>query len=175
MRRSTFRTNGVLKHTRPDNRNCGDSPPVWPAIGFWVFLLATSWLFALVEIHIEGTDGWAAKLPTWRVQNRWTRLVYGSKPLTGYHLYVQLFVLVMSHAPLLLGAPSWRMEARVLAFFILFWIVEDFLWFVLNPAFGLRRFRKEHIWWHAPSWWWIMPRDYWIFLPIGVVLYAASL
>jgi len=24
--------------------------------------------------------------------------------------------------------------------------VEDFLWFVLNPAYGMRRFRREHIW-----------------------------
>lgn len=148
---------------------------MWPAIGFWLLLLPAAWLFALVEIHVEGDDGWAAKLPTWRIQNRWTRLVLGSKPLTGYHLYVQLFVLVMSHAPLFLGTPSWRLEARAFAFFILFWIVEDFLWFVLHPAYGLGRFRKEHIWWHAPTWWWIMPRDYWVLLPMGLALYVAGL
>ena len=150
---------------------------MWPILSFCVFLLATSWLFALVEIHIEGPHGWATSLPTWRVQNRVTRLFYGGKPLTGYHLYVQLFVLVMSHAPLLIGvhAPTWAGEARVLSFFILFWILEDWLWFVLNPAYGIRKFRKEHVWWHAKDWWWIMPRDYWIFLPIGVGLFVVSL
>lgn len=73
---------------------------MWPIVSFCVFLFLTSWLFALVEIHIEGPHGWATSLPTWRVQNRITRIFYGGKPLTGYHLYVQLFVLLMSHAPL---------------------------------------------------------------------------
>jgi hypothetical protein len=57
---------------------------------------------------------------------------------------------------------------------LLFWVLEDFLWFVLNPAFGLRRFRRDAIWWHAESWWGFMPRDYWIFTPIAVALFAAS-
>lgn len=139
-------------------------------------LLATSLLFALVEIHIEGGHGWAEKLPTWRVENRWTRLLYGKRPLTGYHLYVQLFILVLAHASWFLGiaTPSWRGEARIIAFVILFWVVEDFLWFVLNPAYGLRKFRKEHIHWHAPTWWWIMPRDYWIFVPVALGLLYLS-
>ena len=59
-------------------------------------------------------------------------------------------------------------------FMILFWIVEDFLWFVFNPAYGIRRFRREDIWWHAQSWWWFMPRDYWLTLPMGVLLYVLS-
>jgi hypothetical protein len=137
----------------------------------------TAWLFALAEIQIEGPHGWAARLPTWRIENRWTRLLYGSKPLTGYHLYVQLFVLALVHLPFLLSlaAFSWRAEARIAAFFILFWVLEDFLWFVLNPAYGLRRFRRQDIWWHAPCWWSIMPRDYWVFVPVAAVLYWASL
>src|SRR4051812_4427103 len=107
----------------------------------------------MVEIQIEGGQGWAAHLPTWRIENRWTRLFFRSRPLTGYHFYAHLFVLSMVHAPFGLGlAPfTWRGEARVLAFLILFWIAEDFLWFVLNPSFGLRKFRKQHIWWHAPT------------------------
>ncbi len=144
----------------------------------WFFggLLAASVLFALTEIQIEGPEGWAAHLPTWRVENRWTRLFYSGKALTGYHLYVQLFVLVIVHLPFVLGfaGPSWRGEARILSFMVLFWIFEDFLWFVLNPAFGLRRFRREHIPWHAPTWWGFMPRDYWVFTPVGAGLYVWS-
>ncbi len=133
-------------------------------------------LFALLEIQIEGPTGWAANLPTWRIENRWTRLFYSSKPLTGYHLYTLLFTAVAVHLAFGLGfAPfSWRAEARVLSFFILFWVLEDFLWFLLNPAFGLKRFRRQFIWWHAPTWWWIMPRDYWIFSPVALLLYRFS-
>lgn len=143
---------------------------------FFVNLAVVAALFALVEIHIEGANGWAANLPTWKIQNRWTRLFLGVKPLTGYHLYMQLFVLAAAHFPFAFGlAPlTWPFEARVLSFLIFFWILEDFLWFVFNPAFGLRRFQPQHIWWHAPSWWWIMPRDYWLLAPVGIALYYLS-
>jgi hypothetical protein len=143
---------------------------------FLLSLAGIAGLFALVEIQIEGPKGWATGLPTWRIENRWTRWFYSGKPLTGYHLYVQLFVLAVVHLPFGLGLTqvTWRAEARIMAFFILFWVVEDFLWFVLNPAFSLKRFRPEHIWWHAQTWWWFMPRDYWISTPLAAVLYILS-
>jgi hypothetical protein len=148
-----------------------------PHVWFFAAVLAAASAFALLEIQIEGGAGWAANLPTWKIENRWTRLFFSSRPLTGYHLYVHLWILVMVHLPFLLGlaAPSWRGEARILAFLIFFWLVEDFLWFVLNPAFGIRRFTREHIWWHAPTWWLIAPRDYWVFTPLAAALYWASL
>jgi len=143
---------------------------------FLVTLFITSALFALVEIQIEGTAGWAGSLPTWKIDNRWTRLLMSGRPLTGYHAYLFPFMAIMVHTPFGLGLASWTLpaEARTLSFLILFWTLEDFLWFVFNPQFGLRGFRKEHIWWHAPSWWWIMPRDYWINLPLSLALYAYS-
>lgn len=141
---------------------------------FLAYLFAAAFVFARLEIQIEGPHGWAANLPTWRINNRWTKIFYGSRPLTGYHLWMQIFVLLLVHCPFTLGFVdwSWRPELRVIGFTILFFIVEDFLWFVLNPAYGLRRFRKQHIWWHAPTWWWIMPRDYWVFGLLGVGLYV---
>ena len=143
---------------------------------FFLLLACAATLFALLEVQIEGPHGWAVSLPTWRIENRWTRIFYSGKPLTAYHLYVQLFMLALVHLPFAFGAVplTWHMEARVLSFFMLFWVIEDFLWFLFNPAFGLKRFRSEHIWWHAPTWWWIMPRDYWIFAPLGALLYSLS-
>lgn len=147
-----------------------------PHLLFAGAVLVAAAVFALLEIEIEGRAGWASDLPTWRVENRWTRWFFGSRALTGYHLYVHLFVLVMVHLPFLLQLTpfSWRGEARIAAFLILFWVVEDFLWFVLNPEFGIHKFDPEHAWWHAPSWWWIAPREYWIFTPIALVLYLLS-
>jgi hypothetical protein len=140
---------------------------------FTVAVLLVSILFALVEIQIEGPHGWASRLPTWRIENRWTRWLCGSRPLTGYHLYVWLFVLAVAHLPFLLAlCPwSWPAQLRIAAFLILFWIVEDFLWFALNPAFGLRRFRRRDVWWHARAWWWIMPREYWLGIPAALAIY----
>ena len=143
---------------------------------FGTFLLSAALLFALLEIQIEGPDGWAVHLPTWRVENRWTRLIFGARALTGYHVYFHLFLLVVLHTPYALGiaSPSIAVELRILSFVLLFWVLEDFLWFVLNPAYGLLAFRRDRIWWHAPDWWWIMPRDYWIFLPLGIAFYVLS-
>ncbi len=144
---------------------------------FFGDVLLTSLLFALVEIQIEGPDGWAARLPTWRVDNNWTRWLLGRKPLTGYHLYAAAFIAALLHFPyaLSLVSFSWKTEFRILSFMVLFWIIEDFLWFVCNPHFGLQKFRPQFIWWHAPSWWWVVPRDYVLFTPVGLLLYYLSL
>jgi hypothetical protein len=145
-------------------------------LSFVLSVLAAAALFALLEIQIEGEAGWAAALPTWRLDNRWTRLVMGSRALTGYHLYVHLFILVVLHLPFTLSIAPFTLaaELRILAFLALFWIVEDFLWFVLNPRYGVSGFTRERAWWHAPSWWWIAPREYWIFLPLAIALYLLS-
>jgi hypothetical protein len=88
---------------------------------FALFLLATATAFALLEIQIEGRHGWAGSLPTWRIYNRWTRRLW-KKPLTGYHLYAQVFVFLCAHAPFGVGLARWgpAAELRVLSFVVLF-------------------------------------------------------
>src|SRR3954471_15263898 len=106
---------------------------------FSAVVVVAAFLFAKVEVHIEGPNGWAANLPTWKIQNKLTDLLYGGRPLTGYHLYMLLFVLTFVHVAFAVGLPwSLKAEALVWSFMILFWIVEDFLWFVINPHFGLK-------------------------------------
>jgi hypothetical protein len=145
-------------------------------VAFFLTVVACAALLALFEIQVEGEEGWAAKLPTWRIDNAFTRLLMSGKPLTGYHTWLFLFVLAMVHLPFGIGVAPWSLhgEARVISFTLLLWFVEDFFWFVLNPRWGVKRFRKEEIWWHAPAWWWIMPRDYWTYSVIGAVLYIYS-
>lgn len=142
---------------------------------FFGAVLALAACFALLEIQIEGRDGWAAKLPTWTFENRWWTRVFPGRPLTGYHLYVLLFIALVAHLPFVFGLPWSKLEEfRVLSFVLFFWVAEDFLWFVLNPHFGLRRFRPQFIAWHRASWWWIAPRDYWLALSLATCLYAFS-
>jgi hypothetical protein len=56
---------------------------------------------------------------------------------------------------------------------MIFWIAEDFLWFVLNPAFGLVRFTQIDIPWHKP---WLLgvPTDYLTYMAMGGLLLAWS-
>jgi hypothetical protein len=138
-----------------------------------LFVLALAATFAKVEIEIEGPDGWAAKLPTWRAPDSWvSHALLDGKPLTGYHAWVLLFVLLVFHLPFAFGARwSARAEARTLALMILFWTAEDFLWFVLNPHYGLAGFNPAKAWWHRPAWWGFLPRGYVIGLAAAIALY----
>src|SRR4051812_18134891 len=122
------------------------NPRMIPHLLFALGVTMAALIFALLEVQIEGTAGCAANLPTWRVDNRWTKIFFGQRPLTGYHFYMHLFVLTFLHLPFLngLAAWTWPAEIRIVGFLMLFYIIEDFLWFVINPAFGLGRFRREH-------------------------------
>jgi hypothetical protein len=145
------------------------------ALAFLASLLWLAFCFAKVEIAIEGKDGWAAALPTWRLPpHHWvSRLFFAGRPATGYHVWLQLFMLSAFHLAYLFGEATHRTELEILAFYMLFWVVEDFLWFVLNPAFGLARFNKANVPWH-PTWWLFAPSEYFIFGVLGVVLFAVA-
>jgi hypothetical protein len=139
------------------------------------FVLLSAWVFALWEVQIEGKHGWAENLPTWRIDTPWVRR-FLKRPLTGYHLYAQLFIFIIAHLPFGLNLVPWgfRHELRILAFVLLFWVAEDFLWFICNRAYGIRNFNPQRISWHRDSWWWVAPRDYWLFTPLGIVLYVVG-
>lgn len=138
-------------------------------------VLVLAFFFANVEIQIEGPAGWATSLPTWRIEAHWLlEIFWGGRPMTGYHAWVFPFVALAFHFPLVFAwAWSWRLEARVIACIMLFWLVEDFLWFVLNPAFGLAKFAPAFIPWHK-YWIGVAPVDYWTMSILCVVLYAWS-
>lgn len=135
-------------------------------------VLVAAYLFARVEVEIEGEAGWAANLPTWRIEDHpLLDIFWGGRALTGYHLWMFSFIGVLFHFPLcFMGQWSLPLEARVMASIMVFWIVEDYLWFVINPAFGWRRFCKEHVAWHK-RWAFGAPIDYWIFGLVSVLLF----
>jgi hypothetical protein len=145
-------------------------------VWFTVYLFVTAFVMAKLEVQIEGPAGWADNLPTWRVENRVTRRILGGRAMTGYHVYFQLLIFALLHAPFALGIAALTLatELRVLAVLILFWLLEDWLWFVVNPAYGLRHFKPDRVRWHRESWWWVMPREYWIAAPVGIALYVLS-
>jgi hypothetical protein len=123
-----------------------------------------AWFFAHIEIEIEGGAGWATNLPTWRVEKHWLLdLFWGGRAMTGYHAWMFPFITLFFHFPFCAGLRwSWRAECRAMACIMVFWITEDMLWFVLNPAWGLARFHAGAVPWHKH---WIggLPVDYWAF------------
>lgn len=139
----------------------------------WTVL--TAFFFAHVEIQIEGPAGWASSLPTWRIEDHWLLdLFWGGRPMSGYHAWVFSFMFLVFHLGVFIDLRwSLKIEARIIAALMLFWIIEDFLWFVLNPAFGIRRFSPDTIPWHK-HWFLNMPVDYWTFTGASALLLLLS-
>jgi hypothetical protein len=134
----------------------------------WVLLMAC--FFSEVEIQIEGASGWAAKLPTWRIESHWLLdIFWGGRPMTGYHAWVFSFMALAFFAPLaFMGRCTARDAWQALAGLMLFWMIEDMAWFVFNPAFGWARFVPANVPWHK-HWLLGVPIDYWVAL-VGATL-----
>ena len=145
-------------------------------------LLLFLWSFGLagIEIEIEGGVGWAERLPTWYFKRGLTGRVYGvvmgQRPLTGYHVYAFTIPLLILHLPYVMGV-DWTLagELRTIATYFVLAVVWDYLWFVLNPAYTVRRFRRGNVWWFEVPWIWRFPLDYYlsILLSIGLAGLAA--
>ena len=141
---------------------------------FLVFMLLMAFILAEWEIQIEGKDGWAAKSPGWRVEKGWLMKLSGGRPVTGYHFYMTIFLIALVHLPLFFLAWTWRLECLLLGFYVGMVLLEDILWFVLNPYYGIKKFRKGQIWWYK-SWWGPVPALYWFLLPLaGVLIWLGS-
>jgi hypothetical protein len=132
--------------------------------------------FANVEIQIEGANGWASALPvTFRIEKHWLLdIFWGGRPMTGYHAWVFPFMALAFHFPMAWNL-EWtpRLEARAIACISIFWIIEDALWFILNPAFGWSKLDPAHVPWHI-HWFLGVPTDYVTFTGVALLLYAWS-
>jgi hypothetical protein len=140
-------------------------------IGFFIYVLIASILLALVEIQIEGEFGWAKKLPTWRRQIKIGKLGF---ELTGYHLFFFSLIFFLLHFRFVFQLWTLRDELFTMSAFVFMTILEDFFWFALNPAYGLKKYNKEHVYWFK-SWFLGFPAFYFYVLPIAVGLLLAAL
>ncbi|MBI1773572.1 MAG: hypothetical protein HYR68_14730, partial [Burkholderiales bacterium] len=68
---------------------------------------------------------------------------------------------------------SAKLECRAIASIMTFWVVEDFLWFVINPAYGISRFNPHDVPWHI-HWLLGVPTDYWVGFVGATFLYIYS-
>jgi len=139
----------------------------------YIFLLAL--ILAILEVQIEGAHGWAKNLPTWRANpQKWYAKIYtkimGGKEMTGYHLALFSMIFILFHFPYASGL-NWTIsnEISTIIFFLFFIVVEDYLWFVVNPHFTVKNFKINHLFWHK-KWLLKLPRDYWTAVLLSLIL-----
>jgi len=131
---------------------------------FYLFLVILA--LAALEVQIEGRYGWTKKLPTWRIKSKLFGFFMGGKELTGYLFYMLLLLFMLFHLPFLGGAAwTFASEVEIIFLFLLFSVFWDFLWFLLNPYYGLAHFKPSYVYWHQQ---WILgiPLDY----PRGIII-----
>lgn len=134
-----------------------------------IFAIAVSISFALLEIQIEGENGWADKLPTWRFKNPLHKLANWPY-ITGYHIFLSLFLILILQLPFFFKLVfNLENEILILVVLVVIMILEDFFWFVFNPKWGIKRFFAEEIPWHLKKVL-FLPRNYWVGFAIFVIL-----
>lgn len=141
----------------------------------FLYVALLGFFFAQVEIQIEGGAGWAANLPTWKIEKHWLLdIFWGGRAMTGYHAWVFSFMALIFHLPfVMLRQWTWRLELRAIGSLAVFWIIEDFLWFVMNPAFDMSRFSPADVPWHK-HWFLGVPTDYITLGGVGVLFVLFS-
>ena len=139
----------------------------------YVFILAL--ILAILEVQIEGANGWAKNLPTWRANpDKWYAKIYmkimEGKEMTGYHMSLFSMIFLLFHFPFVSGL-TWNIgnEIGMIIIFLFFIVTEDYLWFVINPHFTVKDFKGNHLFWHK-KWFLLVPRDYWTAILISFLL-----
>ena len=83
--------------------------------------------------------------------------------------------MLILHLPYVMGV-DWTLagELRTIAIYFVVAVVWDYLWFVLNPAYTVRRFRRGNVWWFEVPWLWRFPRDYYLSWLLSIALAGAA-
>lgn len=133
-----------------------------------IYLFVFTIFYSLFEIEIEGKNGWAKCLPTWRITIPYQK-TFNGKAITGYHTFMILIWTMFFHSYFLYNSWSFGKELICVGMMLIYLIVEDFLWFVLNPYYETAKFFQQKVRWHK-RWFLWLPIDYWYFILIGSYL-----
>ncbi len=137
------------------------------AILVGAFLFFWAFLYALLEVQTDGAVGWALAFPTWRKQSPWYSRLMSGKELTGYHAIMFLLPIFLMLGTFIFDrywSGAWRLASlrhagEMLSWYLMLSVDWDFMWFPLNPYFGIKRFCRGEIRWHR-RWIGPIPFDY---------------
>lgn len=155
----------MIREERPESRHKWQSVIV---LSVYLFLLCV--FLAELEIQIEGPAGWASDLPTWRITDPAVTWIFAGRPVTGYHVFLVLSLLTAFHFPLLFVQPTLERESRILWSLVVVAVVWDFLWFALNPDYGMTRYGARHVWWFR-TWFLGVPVAYFVAITLSCVFW----
>jgi hypothetical protein len=107
---------------------------VWVFAGF---IAMSFW-----EAYIEGSNAWAAN------QVGWKKRITKKFTLTGYHFWLNLMLILFISLPLWVSGWDLELFGILISAGALGLMLEDFMWFVVNPRFPLKHFDSRHVHWY---------------------------
>ena len=130
-----------------------------------LFIFSYSTLYSLLEIELEAKEGWCKNLPT--------PVVLGN--FTLYHVLMNIIVIISILKVYVKDITSLEDITQAIFYIAAWFLIEDFMWFVLNPHFTIDKYKKEHIWWHARRpWYFGIPEHNFIGILVMFVCYCLS-
>ena len=109
-----------------------------------IFVFFVSIIYSLIEIEMEGKNGWCTHLPT-------AKNVIST--FTLYHLLMMALIILIFYQLF------HKKDIWIIIFYItMFFFIEDFLWFVLNPYYTIQKYNGKNIQWHS-RWLWGQPLE----------------
>ena len=115
-------------------------------LSFATYTIVYAALYSLLEIEIEGKYGWGRQLPTFTI------LTGPFKHFTFYHLIMATIIILTNTYPIIADSALRRpTDTLALCIYnnILWFSIEDFLWFVLNPYYTYKNYRSASAQWHS--------------------------
>lgn len=97
---------------------------------------------AFWEAYIEGKDPWAGR------QVGWAWHITPAFTITAYHFWVWVMLALFLSLPLIVSGWDAHLFGVLLSAAAVGMIVEDFLWFVINPKYPFRNFNAENVHWY---------------------------
>jgi len=96
------------------------------------------------ESYMEGDSGWKWNPKWWRIY------LPGGYTYTAYHIWAfWIFApLVIIVLPLLVAGFSWRLLWLLVAALLFGSIIEDFMWFVVNPCYPFSKWNPRETKWY---------------------------
>jgi len=109
-------------------------------LALFVFELFAFSVLAFAEAEVEGKFGGGGKNARF--------FKFGPFTVRRYHFYflyfaIPLFLLL----PLIAAGFTWRLLGTIAIGALIGGIFEDFLWFVANPNYGVKKFNRKDAYW----------------------------
>src|SRR4029079_2266901 len=97
----------------------------------------------------------------------------GGGPLPGSRVFALVTRLGVLPLPFVSGI-DWSLAGELVTIgtYFALAVVWDYLWFVLNPAYTVHRFRKGSVWWFEKPWIGPFPIDYYSGVALCMALSA---